>query len=115
MVAMNPRAALVVGLLTAAVGLVIIWAGDKDLPTVPPGVVIPVVAAGLAAAVKARWSAVIGVLAALFLVVGFFASGASSENLSGDLGATVVAGQVVQLAGLALAVVGGVVVVARRG
>ena len=60
----------VVALLIAAVGFVIqMVAGVTDTPTIPPGLVVILVAAGLIAFVPGRWMPLAGVVAGLFNLV----------------------------------------------
>jgi hypothetical protein len=67
----------VVGLLVAAVGVVIQIVSRADYPTVPPVFFILLIPAGLIAFGRWRWTPVVAVLAGLFLTFGLFASGAS--------------------------------------
>jgi hypothetical protein len=67
-----PRASrlTVVALLVAAVGFVAqMVAGVTDTPTIPPGLVVILVAAGLVAFVPGRWMPLAGVVAAVFNLV----------------------------------------------
>jgi hypothetical protein len=60
----------VVSLLIAAVGFVTqMVAGVTDTPTVPPGLVVILVAAGVVAFVPGRWMPLAGVVAGLFNLV----------------------------------------------
>jgi hypothetical protein len=60
----------VVALLIAAVGFVTqMVAGVTDTPTIPPGLVVILVAAGLVAFVPGRWMPLAGVVAGLFNLV----------------------------------------------
>ena len=85
---MNQRSSLlsaskltVAALLVAAAGFAIQIVSGVDVPTVPPGLVIMLVAAGLVAFLPWRWTPVIGTVVGLFLFVGFFASGAVGNLL----------------------------------
>jgi hypothetical protein len=85
---MNQRSSLptaskltVTALLVAATGFVIQIVSGVDVPTVPPGLVIMLVAAGLVAFLPWRWIPVVGAAVGLFLLVGFFASGAVGSLL----------------------------------
>ncbi len=85
---MNQRSSLlsaskltVAALLVAAAGFAIQIVSGVDVPTVPPGLVIMLVAAGLVAFLPWRWIPVIGTVVGLFLFVGFFASGAVGNLL----------------------------------
>jgi hypothetical protein len=60
----------VVALLIAAVGFVTqMVAGVTDTPTIPPGLVVILIAAGLVAFVPGRWMPLAGVAAGLFNLV----------------------------------------------
>jgi hypothetical protein len=79
---MNQRSSLsssgkltVTALLVGAAGIVIQIVSGADYPTVPPGLIILLVAAGLVAFGPWRWTPVVGTAVGLFLFVGFFASG----------------------------------------
>ncbi len=79
---LSPASKLTVAaLLVAAAGFVIQIVSGVDVPTVPPGLVILLVAAGLVAFLPWRWIPVVGAAVGLFLLVGFFASGAVSSLL----------------------------------
>jgi hypothetical protein len=65
----------VAALLVAAAGFAIQIVSGVDVPTVPPGLVIMLVAAALVAFGPWRWTPVVGMIVGLFLLVGFFASG----------------------------------------
>ena len=71
----------VAALLVAAAGFVIQIVSGVDVPTVPPGLVILLVAAGLIAFVPWRWIPVLGVPVGLFFLIGFFGSGAVGNLL----------------------------------
>jgi hypothetical protein len=59
-----------VALLIAAVGFVTqMVAGVTDTPTIPPGLIVILVAAGLVAFVPGRWTPLAGVVAGLFNLV----------------------------------------------
>lgn len=112
------RASLVVSLLVGALGIALLWAGGVDFPVaVPPGIVILLVGAVVVAVWRSRWSAVLGAGLGLFVLVGFVVScfaGEGLDNLTGDAGAVAAVGQVVQLIGVAMATVVGILLVARR-
>lgn len=79
---LSPASKLTVAaLLVAAAGFVIQIVSGVDVPTVPPGLVILLVAAGLVAFLPWRWIPVVGAAVGLFLLVGFFASGAVGNLL----------------------------------
>ncbi len=112
---MNQRSSLppaskltVAALLVAAAGFVIQIVSGVDVPTVPPGLVIMLVAAGLVAFLPWRWMPVVGAAVGLFLLVGFFASGAVGSLLDPSrLGVFI--GAWVQFLAVIAAVVAGIV------
>ena len=98
----------VAALLVAALGFAIQIFSGIDVPTVPPGLVILVVAATVVALLPWRWVPVVGTFAGLFLFVGFFASGALS-NLLDPSRFGVLVGAWIQFLALIVAVAGGLV------
>ena len=98
----------VAALLVAALGFAIQIFSGIDVPTVPPGLVILVVAAALVALLPWRWVPVVGAFAGLFLFVGFFASGALG-NLLDPSRFGVLVGAWIQFLALIVAVAGGLV------
>ena len=98
----------VAALLVAASGFAIQIFSGIDVPTVPPGLVILVVAATVVALLPWRWVPVVGAFAGLFLFVGFFASGALS-NLLDPSRFGVLVGAWIQFLALIVAVAGGLV------
>jgi hypothetical protein len=107
---MQAKTVLVAGLATAAVGTLLEYVtGVPGFPTVPPGPIILAAAAVVVAVVAWRWIAAVGLLVAAFVAVGAIASGTTV----GLLATPQVPGQfvaaLVQVLGLVVAVVGGVV------
>jgi hypothetical protein len=98
----------VAALLLAALGFAIQIFSGIDVPTVPPGLVILVVAATVVALLPWRWVPVVGAFAGLFLFVGFFASGALG-NLLDPSRFGVLVGAWIQFLALIVAVAGGLV------
>jgi len=98
----------VAALLVAASGFAIQIFSGIDVPTVPPGLVILVVAATVVALLPWRWVPVVGAFAGLFLFVGFFASGALG-NLLDPSRFGVLVGAWIQFLALIVAVAGGLV------
>lgn len=98
----------VAALLVAALGFTIQIFSGIDVPTVPPGLVILVVAATVVALLPWRWVPVVGAFAGLFLFVGFFASGAVG-NLLDPSRFGVLVGAWIQFLALIVAVAGGLV------
>ena len=112
---MNQRSSLppaskltVTALLVAAAGFVIQIVSGVDVPTVPPGLVIMMVAAALVAFGLWRWTPVVGVVVGLFLLVGFFASGSVGSLLAPDQSGVFV-GAWVQFLAVIVTVVAGIV------
>ena len=68
-------------LLVAGAGIFIQIASGAEYPVVPPGLVILLVAAGVTAVGRWRWTPVVGVVAGVFLLFGLFASGRASDLL----------------------------------
>jgi hypothetical protein len=99
----------VAGLVVAAAGIVIQIASGAEYPTVPPGLIILLVAAGLVAlGARWRWTPLVGVVVALFLLVGGVLAPQAREQL-GDPGAVgVFLGTVIQLLALVVALISGV-------
>jgi len=112
---MNQRSSLppaskltVAALLVAAAGFVIQIVSGVDVPMVPPGLVIMLVAAGLVAFLLWRWIPVVGAAVGLFLLFGFFASGAVGSLLDPSrLGVFI--GAWIQFLAVIVAVVAGIV------
>jgi hypothetical protein len=73
--------AVVLGLVTAAAGIVIQIASGVDYPAVPPGLLILLIPAALVVWGRWRWTPILASLAALFIVVGYFPSGAAVRLL----------------------------------
>jgi hypothetical protein len=103
----------VAALLVAAAGFVIQIVSGVVVPTVSPGLVILLVAAALVAFAPWRWMPIVGVVAGLFLLVGFFASGAVvSLREPSQLG--VFLGAWIQFLAVTVAVVTGIVAVSQN-
>ena len=106
---LSPASKLTVAaLLVAALGFAIQIVSGIEVPTVPPGLVILVVAATVVALLPWRWVPVVGAFAGLFLFVGFFASGALG-NLLDPSRFGVLVGAWIQFLALIVAVAGGLV------
>jgi hypothetical protein len=96
------------GLVAGAVGIGILYPAGVAMPVVPPGLVMLLVAAAVVAFAPWRWAPVVGVLAGLFEVAGFFGSGSAAALT--DLGSLdVFAGTWIRGLGIVTAVVAGVV------
>ncbi|MEV4345316.1 hypothetical protein AB0J83_12640 [Actinoplanes sp. NPDC049596] len=107
----------VAGLVVGAVGIALLWAGGVEFPVaVPPGIVILLAGAIFVAWAPWRWVPAVGVALGAFIAVGFLISGingAGFDNLRGDEGAVVAAGQAIQLIGVGVAIVAGVLALRR--
>jgi len=71
----------VFSLLAAAAGVVIQIISGVDYPTIPPGLFILLIPAGLVAFGRWRWTPVIATLAGLFIFVSYFLSGSTVRLL----------------------------------
>ncbi len=103
----------VTALLVAAVGFAIQIVFGLTVPTIPPGLVILVGAAALVAFVRQRWAPGIGVVVGVFMLVGFFASGAL-VNLVDPARLGVLAGAWVQFIAVLATIVTGIVAVVQN-
>ena len=105
-----PAASLAVaGLVVAAAGIAIQIAAGAEYPTIPPGLIILLAAAGLVAlAARWRWTTIIGMIVSLFLLVGGALAPQAREQLSDPSQVGVFIGTVIQLLALVVALVAGV-------
>ena len=112
------RPVVVAGLLVGASGIALLCAGGVEFPVaVPPGLVILLAGAAVVAGVRRTWSAWLGCFLVVFVVTGFLVAGLAGDGfdyLLGREGLLVAVGQVVQLAGVVTAAVGGFLL-ARSG
>jgi hypothetical protein len=76
----RPRILTAAGLVLCGAGIGILKLAGVDMPTVPPGLVIVLVAAVAVVFLPWRWAPVLGVLAALAEAAGFFASGSAPAD-----------------------------------
>lgn len=106
---------MVGGLALGAIGIVIViviqMIAGVDYPTVPPGLVILVIAACAVALVRRTWMTAIGVDVALFILVGGAFADPGYDNLTDPRIAGAWVGTAVQLLGPAIAVVSGLVII----
>jgi hypothetical protein len=110
----TPKIATIAGLVAGAIGIGLLWAsGMVQFPFYPPPG-IPILTAGalFVAFAPWRWAPLVGTALGLFIVVGFFASTGVS-NLVGTLGPVVSVGSAIQLIGVIVAAVAGVVATVR--
>ena len=119
---MNQRSSLsssgkltVAALLVAAFGFAIQIFSGVEVPTVPLGLVILLVAAGLVALSPWRWAPAIGIVVGLFVFVGFFASGAVSNLFDPSRFGVLVGAWIQFLAVIAVIVAGGVATTRNYG
>lgn len=98
----------VAGMLVAVVGIVIQIVTGVDYPTIPPGPIVLLVAAGIVAVGRWRWSPIVGVVVPAFLLVGGTIAGFANDELwdPGEPGQFF--GLVVQAVGVIAALIGGV-------
>jgi hypothetical protein len=119
---MNQRSSLsssgkatVAALLVAAFGFVVQIFSGAEVPTIPPGLVILLAAAGLVALSPWRWAPAIGIGVGLFVFVGFFASGAVSNLFDPSRFGALVGAWIQFLAVIAVIVAGGVATTRNYG
>lgn len=92
------------GLFLAAAGIAILYVSGGDMPMVPPGFVILLVAAYLVAKGPWRWTPIAALVAALAEAGGFFGSGSAARLFElGQFGP--LAGTWIRLVGIVLALV----------
>jgi hypothetical protein len=107
-----PAAGMVtmVGLVMAAVGIAIqIVSGVDAYPTIPPGLVILLVAAGLIAlGGRRRWVPLLGAAVALFILFGAVVAPGTADRLARPGEAGAFAGTVIQVLGLVVALLAGI-------
>jgi hypothetical protein len=100
----------VAGLVTAAAGIVLQIASGAEYPTVPPGLIILLAAAGLVAlATRWRWTIIVGVIVSLLLLVGGALAPQARDQLGDPRQLGVFIGTVLQLLALLIALVAGLV------
>jgi hypothetical protein len=84
-----------------------------EMPAVPPGLILLVVAAVLAATVRRRWTGVVAALIGVAELAGLFASG-SGADLIDPSPVGLFAGTWVRLIGVTVAVAAGIALAAER-
>jgi hypothetical protein len=95
-----------IGLLVAAIGIPVQVAGGADYPTVPPGLLILLVAAAVVWLAPWRWAGFVALVATLFLCVGAVVTSNFRDQMT-DPGHTLVfLGTLIQGAGLVAALIG---------
>ena len=108
-----PRRGTVIGLVAAAVGIVLLMVAGVDMPVVPPGLVMLAVAAVAAAVSGRRWVAVVAVLVGVAELVGLLASG-SATNLFSPGTFLVGTGTWIRLVGTLVAIAAGSIWLVRN-
>ena len=94
------------GLLLTAISIPVQIAGGVNYPTVPPGLIILLVAAAIMLLAPWRWAGFVALVATLFLCFGAIAA-PNFRHQPTEPGQTLAfAGSLVQVAGLVLAVAG---------
>jgi hypothetical protein len=107
------RTMTALGLAVGAAGIGILWGAGIDFPFYPPpGLLILAAGAVFVVVVRARWAPVAGPLLGVFMVIGFLAS-SGIDNLTGGAGAGVAVGSAVQLTGVVVATVAGLLALRR--
>jgi hypothetical protein len=94
------------GLLLAAIGIPVQIAGGANYPTVPRGLIILLVAAGIVWLAPWRWAGFVALAATLFLCVGALISPNLRDQLSDPSRTVLFIGSLIQTAGLVVALVG---------
>lgn len=109
------RMMTVLGLALGAAGIGILWgSGRIDFPFAPPpGLLVLAVGALVVALLRVFWAPVIGTALGVFMIIGFFGSG-GVDDLTGARGATVSIGLTVQMIGVVIALVSGLMAL-RKG
>jgi hypothetical protein len=100
--------ATLAGLVVGAAGISVLWASGVEFPVYPPpGILILLAGCLFVGLAKWRWTPAVGAALGLFVLVGFLISPTGIGNLLGNAGADVAAGQGIQVAGVLLALVAG--------
>ena len=104
------QAVTVLGLVVGALGIAILWASGVEFPIYPPpGIVILLAGALLVGLAPWRWVPGVGAFVGLFVFVGFLISPTGLSNLSGEAGTGVAIGQGIQVLGVLIAMIAGVI------
>ena len=113
---LNARVVTVGGLVLGAAGIAVLWASGVEFPVaIPPGIVILLAGAIFVSLARWRWAPAVGVFLGLFVAVGWAISPTGWPNLTGENGASVAAGQAIQLTGVLIAIVAGSAALRRSG
>jgi hypothetical protein len=99
-----------VGLVVGALGITILWASGVEFPFYPPpGIIILMAGTVFVALVRRPWAPAVGAFLGLFVTVGFLISPTGLSNLTGEAGTSVAIGQGIQVVGVLIALIAGVV------
>ena len=104
----NARRLCIIGLSAGAVGIAILYVSGVEMPVVPPGLVLLVVAAVAVANARGRWVVIVGTVVAIAEIAGIFASDATGSLFVANMPG-VLTGSWIRLLGVLLATVAGVV------
>lgn len=102
------RWATVGGLVTGALGVLVLRFSGQPMPPIPPGLVLLVGAVVLVSAVDRRWAPAVAVLVAAAEIAGFVLAGGLADLVGAGF-APVVAGSWLRGVGIAVAAVAGTV------
>lgn len=114
----TPRGMTIIGLVLGAIGITMLWAAGVEFPVYPPpGVLILAAGAVFVASARWRWAPGVGAFLGLFVLVGFVVSsvvsGEGIGNLTGEAGVGGSVGTAIQLVGVVVALVAGVLATRR--
>lgn len=102
----TPYRVTMAGLVVGAIGIVILWVAGADMPAVPPGFILLLLAAALVAFGPWRWTPIVAILIGLSEAGGVF--GASAGQLVDTTPLSWFLGTWVRVLGIVLILVGGV-------
>ncbi len=104
------RTTTMVGLVVGPIGIAILWAAGVEFPFYPPpGIIVLAVGTVFVALGRWSWAPAVGAFLGLFVTVGFLISPDGLSNLVGDAGTSVAIGQGIQVIGVVIALIAGVV------
>ncbi|GAB3405083.1 hypothetical protein [Flindersiella endophytica] len=111
----KPTVAALAGLLAGAAGISVLWASGVEFPIYPPpGILILLAGCLFVGLATWRWAPAVGAALGLFVLVGFLISPTGIGNLLGNDGAAVATGQGIQVAGVLVALVAGLLATRRN-
>ncbi len=106
------RIGLVAGLLAAAAGIGVLILSGVAFPLVPPGLIVLLGGAALTF-LRWRWAPVIGLVAAVYIGVGAVLSGVTAHQLFAPANVGELAGSLLQVVALLVAIVAGALAVGQ--